>query len=175
MSGLGWSRDTYTRVDALGIRKLYASTRKGKAKSIMGIMTIDGRTRTRRKRAVEGAVSLSVAVETISAGLKAFLCHPGDSLGDQNVLSESLLLEKFKCSNGRARVAGRGRDEYTSHVARLKIDLRQVFDVLWLCKVLEVGEVCNELWIVEQLLGCQVIEVERVGQALNKLQTGRQR
>jgi hypothetical protein len=108
-------------------------------------------------------------VETISAGLKAFLCHPGDSLGDQDVLSESLLLEKFKCSNSRARVAGKGRHEYTSHVARLKIDLRQVFDVLWLCKVLEVGEVRNELWIVQQLLGCQVIEIERVGQALNKL------
>lgn len=62
-----------------------------------------------------------------------------------------------------------------SHVGRLRIDLRQVLDVLWLCKILEVGEVCNELWIVQQLLGCQVIEIERVGQALDELQTGRQR
>jgi len=64
----------------------------------------------------------------------------------------------------------------TSHVARSKkVDLRQIFDVFWLCKVLEVGEVCNELWIVQQLLGGQVIEIERVGQALDELQTGRQR
>jgi len=111
------------------------------------------RTRTRRKRAVEGAVSPSVAVETISAGLKTLLCHPGHSLGDQDILSESLLLKKLKCSYGRTRVAGT-KSMNTSHVARSKkVDLRQIFDVFWLCKVLEVGEVCNELWIVQQLLG----------------------
>lgn len=51
---------------------------------------------------------LSVAAETISASLEAFLRHPGDSLGDQNVLSESLLLEKLERSNCRARVAEEG-------------------------------------------------------------------
>lgn len=65
------------------------------------------KTRTRRKRAVEDAVSLSVAVETISAGLKTFLCHPGDGLGDQDILSEPLLLEQLKCSDSGARIAGK--------------------------------------------------------------------
>ena len=54
-------------------------------------------------------------------------------------------------------------------------DSRQVLDVLRLRKVLEIGKVCNKLWIIQQLLGCQVIEIERVGQALDELQTGRQR
>jgi hypothetical protein len=74
----------------------------------MGIMGYRRGTRTRRKKhAVEDAVSLSVAVETISAGLKTLLCHPGDSLGDQDILSEPLLLKKLKCSDSRAWVAGR--------------------------------------------------------------------
>lgn len=81
---------------------------KSKVRWIMGIMGYRRGRRTRRKkRAVEDAVSLSVAVETISAGLKTLLCHPGDSLRDQNILSESLLLEKLKCSDSRAWVAGK--------------------------------------------------------------------
>jgi hypothetical protein len=86
--------------------------KKGRCKfvGIMGIMAIVVRNRNREgKRAVEDAVCpLSVAAETISAGLEAFLCHPSHSLWDQNVLSEPLLLKKFECSNGRAWVAGEG-------------------------------------------------------------------
>ena len=46
---------------------------------------------------------------------------------------------------------------------------RQVLDVLWLLKVLEIVEVCHKFGIIEPLLCGQVIQVKRIGEGLNKL------
>lgn len=86
--------------------------KKGKCEfvGIMGIMAIVVKTGTKAGKVPlrDAVCALSVAAETISAGLETFLCHPSYSLGDQNVFSESFLLEKLECSDSRAWVAGEG-------------------------------------------------------------------
>lgn len=86
--------------------------KRGKCESvgIMGIMAIvvENRIREGRVPLKDAVCPLSVAAETIGAGLKAFLCHSSNGLRDQNILSESLLLEKLECSDSRTRIAGEG-------------------------------------------------------------------
>lgn len=45
----------------------------------------------------------------------------------------------------------------------------EVLEVGWMRPVLEIAEVCDEGWIIEILLGSEVIEVERRGQRLYEL------
>jgi hypothetical protein len=53
--------------------------------------------------------SSSVATGMFGSGCKAFLHHSTNDVRDQDVFSESLLLEEFECSKGGPRVAGRER------------------------------------------------------------------
>ena len=49
------------------------------------------------------------------------------------------------------------------------MDVLEESDVLWVFEVLQVAEVCDELGLVERLLLGQVVEIDGIGKALDKL------
>lgn len=48
-------------------------------------------------------------------------------------------------------------------------NLLEKFGVLWILEVLEVAEVGDKVWLVEDLLLGQVIEIGGIGEALHEL------
>jgi hypothetical protein len=86
----------------------------------------------------------------VDARLLALYDKRLNQLGADDILPEFLLLKQLEVLEGRAGVG-------------------QVLEVRRLAPVLQVLEVLDESGIREQLLRCQVVEIERVGERLNKL------
>jgi hypothetical protein len=103
----------------------------------------------------------------------------------EDVPAEAVLLEQLQGAESWAGVTARNHEPWTMHVraaqlgratvkkkSKRKVDSLQVLGVLWMLEILQVVEVGDELWLVEDLLVGQVIEIGGIRKTLHKLGGG---
>lgn len=88
---------------------------------------------------------------TISgARLDPFIYHPHDSVGHKYVLSEAFLLKQLERPQCRSRIV-------------------EVYDVLRPAEILKIVKIGDEVRIVKKFLASQMVEIPRIGEALDEL------
>ena len=119
---------------------------------------------------------LSITAETSSAGVETLVGQPSHSFWDDDVFPEAFLLQQLQCFQRWSRIAVKhvSATDMKSAAAVEPTEtkhLRQMLDVFGLGKVLEILQVLDELRVIQKFLSGQVVQVERVGQALDKLRS----
>lgn len=116
------------------------------------------------------------AVTISGAGSDALLNHPAHGVRHDDFLPELLLLEQLQRAQGRT---GMAEVRVSSTVLRKRAggqdDVREILCVLRLSKVLQITQVGDKVRAVQVFLRGQVVQVPRIGHALDELRQGGQK